>query len=190
MKAIVIGIGVMAAGVLCQVAAADIYTNSYGLGISPFITFDEFAPGGKDGTEWQPEYGITFIGADMQTNDLDSFPGIDGMNLLAYADPMFSFVFDDPVIAFASAWITNPGTTTFTAYLGDTVVDQATVVTDYQNESICYSVFENMTFDRIDATIDANFTSMRIDNLQRIVPAPGAFVPLLLGMLAARRRRT
>jgi hypothetical protein len=189
MKAIAIGVGVIAAAVLCEVAAADIYTNSYGLGISPFITFDEFGPGAKNGTEWQPEYGITFIGANMETNDYDVFPGIEGMNLLAYADPMFSFVFDDPVIAFASAWITNTGTTTFTAYLGETMVDQATVATDYQNESICYAVFENMTFDRIDATIDASFTSMRIDNLQRIVPAPGAFLPLLFGMMAGRRRR-
>jgi hypothetical protein len=189
MKAIVIGIGLMTAAVLCQGATADIYQNSFGLGIDPFITFDEFGPGGKTGTEWQPEYGITFIGANLQTDDLDSFPGIEGLNMLAHADPMFTFAFDEPVIAFASAWITNPGTTTFTAYLGDDLVGQATLATDYQNESICFVVFEDMTFDRIDATIDAAFTSMRIDNLQRIVPAPGAFVPLLLGTLIRRRRR-
>ena len=189
MKAIIVGIGIIAVGALAQSAGADIYTNSVGLGIDPFITFDEFPPGAKTGTEWQADYGITFIGSNLQTDDTDGFPGIDGLNMLGYADPYFSIEFDEPVLAFAMAWITNPGETTFTAYLDDVLVEQATVATNYNDPSICFSVFENMTFDRIDATIDADFLSFRIDNLQRI-PAPGAMVLLLLGVAAARRRRT
>lgn len=189
MKAIIVGIGVIAVGALAQSAGADIYTNSDGLGIDPFITFDEFPAGGKTGTEWQADYGITFIGSSLETDGLDSFPGIDGLNLLGYADPYFRIEFDEPVLAFAMAWITNPGNTTFTAYLNDALVEQTTVATTYDNASICFSVFENMTFDRIDATIDAAHLSFRIDNLQR-VPAPGAMALLLLGVAAARRRRT
>lgn len=188
MKAIVAGIGVIVAGMWSQAAPADIYQNSYGLGIDPFVTFDEYGAGYVDGTEWQAEYGLTFFGADLEVDDYDSFPGIDGLNLLAYADPMFAIEFDAPVGAFATAWVTNPGYTTFTAYMGNTMVDQATLATDYQYDDIAFVVFDNMYFDRIEATIDASFTSMRIDNLQ-MIPAPAAFAPLLLGLAAGRRRR-
>ena len=190
MKAIIAGIGAVLCAALAQSAGADIYTNSVGLGMDPFITFDEFAEGAKTGTEWQPEFGVTFYGSNFATDTMDGFPGITGLNMLGYADPYFSIEFDVPVIAFATAWITNTGYTTFTTYLDDVQIEQVTVATDFANESICFSVFEHMTFDRIDATIDAAFTSFRMDNLQRIeVPAPAAILPLLLGLAAARRRR-
>ncbi|UCD76037.1 MAG: hypothetical protein JSV91_03765 [Phycisphaerales bacterium] len=190
MKAIVVGIGVIVMGALAQSAAADIYTNSYGLGIDPFITFDEFAEGDKTGTEWQPEFGVTFYGTDFRTDTSDGFPGINGLNLLGYAEPYFRIEFDVPVVRYAMAWITNPGYTTFTTYLDGVFVEEATVASNYTDPEICFAVFENMTFDAIDASIDAAFTSFRIDNLQRIeVPAPAALMPLLLGVAAARRRR-
>lgn len=190
MKAIVVGIGVGLCAALAQTAGADIYTNDVGLGIDPFITFDEFAEGAKTGTEWQADFGVTFYGSDFTTDTNDGFPGIDGLNMLGYADPYFSIEFDLPVNAFAMAWITNTGYTTFTTYLGGVMVEQMTVASNYSDPSICYSVFEHMTFDRIDAYIDASFLSFRIDNLQRIeIPAPAAVLPLLLGVVAARRRR-
>ena len=40
-----------------------------------------------------------------------------------------------------------------------------------------FTVFENITFDRIFATIDAAFVSFRIDNLQTL-PTPATIVPM------------
>ena len=40
MKAIIAGIGAVLCAALAQSAGADIYTNSVGLGMDPFITFD------------------------------------------------------------------------------------------------------------------------------------------------------
>ena len=168
--------------------SADIYTNAVGFGVDPYVTFDEFPLGDKDGTEWQA-WGVTFSASDMATDDYDPFPGFDGPNLLGYADPKLRIDFDGSMTAFAMAWVSNPGTTTFTAFLGDNVVEQVVLATTYDNPNTCYAVFENMTFDAIEATIQASFTSFRVDNLQ--VPEPGALLPLLLGFaaVAGRRRR-
>lgn len=167
---------------------ADIYTNGDGLGVTPFITFDEFGQGPKDGTEWQP-WGVTFSALNMETDNYDGFPGIDGVNLYALADPKLRIEFDRPMSAFAMAWVTHPGTTTFTTYLGDSVVEQAVVPTALGDPSISYSVFENMSFDAIEATIDASHSDFRMDNLQ--IPEPGTLLPLMLGlaaMIGSRRR--
>jgi hypothetical protein len=187
MKRVVPALVVFLVWVVAPVSAS-IYTNAVGLGVDPYVTFDEFELGPKDGTEWQA-WGVTFSASNMQTDGLDGFPGIDGPNLLGYADPKLRIDFDTSMTAFAMGWVTNPGTTTFTAYLGDTVVEQAVLATTYTDPNTCYAVFENMTFDAIEATIQASFTSFRVDNLQ--VPEPGALLPLLLGFaaVAGRRRR-
>ncbi|MBU0638987.1 MAG: PEP-CTERM sorting domain-containing protein [Planctomycetes bacterium] len=184
---VVCALGVFLVWVAAPVSA-DIYTNADGFGVAPYVTFDEFGLGPKNGTEWQA-WGVTFSAFDMKTDGNDGYPGIDGPNLLAYADPKLRIDFDEPMTAFAMAWITNPGTTTFTAYLGGSVVEQAALATDYDDANICYSVFENITFDAIEGTIDAAFLSFRIDNLQ--VPEPGALLPLMLGLatvVGCRRR--
>jgi len=187
MKRVVCALGVFLVWVAAPVAA-DIYTNAIGFGVDPYVTFDEFELGPKDGTEWQA-WGVTFTASNMQTDAIDGFPGIDGPNLLGYADPKLRIDFDASMTAFAMGWVTNPGTTTFTAFLGDNVVEQAVLSTTYTDPNTCYAVFENMTFDAIEATIQAGFTSFRVDNLQ--VPEPGALLPLLLGFaaVAGRQRR-
>ena len=186
-KRVVCTLGVFLVWVAAPVAA-DIYTNAVGFGVDPYVTFDEFPLGPKDGTEWQA-WGVTFSASDMATDGLDGFPGIDGPNLLGYADPKLRIDFDTSMTAFAMGWVTNPGTTTFTAYLGNNLVEQVVLATTYTDPNNCYAVFENMTFDAIEATIQASFTSFRVDNLQ--VPEPGALLPLLLGFaaVAGRRRR-
>ena len=187
MKRVVCALGVFLVWVAAPVAA-DIYTNAVGFGVDPYVTFDEFELGDKNGTEWQA-WGVTFSASGMRTDDYDAFPGIDGPNLVAEAVPYFRIDFDESMTAFATGWVTNPGTTTFTAYLGSDVVEQVVLATTYDNPNTCYAVFENMTFDAIEATIQASFTSFRVDNLQ--VPEPGALLPLLLGFaaVAGRRRR-
>ncbi len=175
MKVFAAATGVMLWSVLAGTARADIFTNSDGFGMDPVITFDEFGAGPVDGTEWQPDFGITFAGLTLEVDGFDPFPGIDGLNLFGSGFDVI-IQFDVPIDAFAMAWVTNPGTTTFSLFLNNVPVEEATVATDFDDPSIAFSVFENVTFDRIDAHIDANVQAFRTDNLQfTIVPtATGA----------------
>ncbi len=188
MRSLFMSLGALAVSGLALEARADISTNSIGFGVEPFITFDEFPLGDKTGTEWQPDFGIVFAAALLRTDDLDGFPGIDGPNLVGQALKGFTISFDDPTSSFAMAWITNPGTTTFQAFLGNDLVEQVTLPTNFNDPDIAFTVFENITFDRIFATIDAAFVSFRIDNLQTL-PTPATSVVMLLAAAAGRRRR-
>ena len=189
MKTISVLACAIAVAALGQHASADIFTNSNGLGLPPFITFDEFPLGPKTGNEWQPGFGVTFAAAFLETDNLDGFPGIDGANMVGdTGGATASVAFDSPLSAYAMAWITNPGTTTFTAFLGGDVVEQVTLATDFDNPAIAFTVVQNITFDRLEMQIDAAFDSFRIDNLQ--IPAPGALALLgVAGLIGTRRRR-
>ncbi len=187
MRSLFMSLGALAASGLALEARADISTNSIGFGVEPFITFDEFPLGDKTGTEWQPDFGIVFEAFFLLTDCQDAWPGIDGVNMYVQP-PQITISFDDPTSSFAMAWITNPGTTTFQAFLGNDLVEQATLPTNFNDPDIAFTVFENITFDRIFATIDAPFVSFRIDNLQTL-PTPATIVVMLLAAAAGRRRR-
>ena len=195
LKSTHIFLGISLAIVFCGLpgnCCGDIFTNANGLGIDPVITFDEFGLGDKDGTEWQALTGITFSSFGLGTDDFDVFPGIDGANLIGNTDGQeLSILFDDPISRFAMAWITNSGQTTYTAYLGNDFVEQAILITDFTDPAIAFTVFENITFDRLELEIDATFSSFRIDNVQRVVPEPGSFTFLasIAGLVFVRRKR-
>ena len=127
-------------------------------------------------------------------NAYNSVPNISG-NYLAnfypgYVDP-FNINFSIAQTNAAFALATNPGTTTFNAYLGGTLVESFSAATSYSQSNDFYG-FTGISFDRIEILPGGNNLAI-VDNLQMAtVPEPSTFVLAGLGAAALvifRRRR-
>jgi hypothetical protein len=127
-------------------------------------------------------------------NAYNSVPNISGSYLgnfyPGYVDPFninFSMVQDSAAFVLG----TNPGTTTFNAYLGATLVDSFSAATSHSQNNDYYG-FTGISFDRIEILPGGNNFAL-IDNLQiSTVPEPSAFVLAGLGAAALvifRRRK-
>lgn len=109
-----------------------------------------------------------------------------------------SILFAQDQTAAAFAMQTNPGTSTFEAYLDGVLVESFTAATslsflpDLTNASNFYG-FSGIVFDEIRITSGGPGGVFQIDNLQlsSAVPEPGTLALLVLGLagLAATRRR-
>jgi VPDSG-CTERM motif len=185
-----------------QVEAVPIH-NTTGLA-SPVTTIDFNASLG-DGTVVTNQYaglGVTFS-PNLVYDTIYSgagIPNIGGGQLRNFAgtvvDP-FSLLFavDQTEVAFAMA--TNPGTSTFSAYLDGVLVESFSAATDVSSSNNFFG-FSGIVFDEIRVDAGGSGSAMLLDNLQMgtaataSVPDAGATASLLglamFGLGALRRK--
>ena len=178
-------------------AQAAAFQNDTGLTAPTTIeTFDgsTFAEGTGAGSLFN---GVSFssnlVVTTMVTTMLDgAVPSFSGQTLANFsADaPLGEITFATAVRGAAFSLLMYPGDAQFSAYLGQQLVEQATLPVDYAGR---YVGFTGITFDRIVFGSETNRTGMAIDNLQiTAVPEPGTTLLMTLGLigigLAARRR--
>ena len=185
---------------LCSAATtqADFITNDFGL-TSPeqTIAFDEL--GLRIDTPVTNQYlGVTFTDGVFQSPQ-----SLDGLNIFNFDDQWvgnfvdgqtftnpFSLFFDTELTDAAFAFISNTGTTEFTALLDGNVVETFAALTQVTDPNNFFG-FENIVFDEIRITVDPVTQAAGIDNLQfTTVPEPGSSI--FCGLLASvcwRRRR-
>ncbi len=194
--------------VVCLVAGAStlhaaFIQNSTGISNpAQIITFSEFVfPNNTAIVNQYSSLGVTFSPT-LYYNGSGSgfynfFPHISGNYLSnfnpGYVDP-FSLNFTTVQSSVAFAFTTNPGSTTFNAYLGNTLVDSASVVTSSTINNNFYG-FTGISFDRIEVFPGGSNSAMVMDNLQMgVVPEPstyitGALLLLPFGAQVVRRLR-
>jgi len=178
---------------------ADRIDNATGLA-SPATTldFDEWGADGVTITDQYISQGVVFTstpGGPVQTLYSDIFPGMDLYALNQAGD--FEIQFQGTVDEAAFAFLTNPGTSTFTALRNGSIIDSFSAYTEYVGAAD-YFGFSNFTFDTIRVSAGGTNGAFRLDNLQfgavtSEVPEPGtlALVGLLLaGVGLGMRRRS
>lgn len=179
--------------------AASIQNSSTGLtGVFTTETFSASLPNyTAAGNHFS---GVTFGAGNYINSDYsESFPNIHG-NTIANFGSTNSFAesttlsFATPVSGVAFNFITNEGNTTFTAFLGDTVVESFTAASNIFGT---FYGFQNISFNSIRITdVPVNHAYL-IDNLEvttAAVPEPETYALMLAGLGAlgfvARRRKS
>lgn len=195
-------VAVATLGVLgTAVAEAAFLQNSTGLsGSFATQTFD--ANAGNDTLAASQFAGLTFSSGVYVTYSYNgAYPNMSGASLANFAswgnccsDPT-SFTFSSVMSDVAFAFVSNPQTTTFSAYLGGTLVESRSVSTGYGGT---FYGFTGTALDRIVITSSGANDAYLLDRLQTragtpvSVPEPGTLALLGLGMLGVgltRRRR-
>lgn len=186
---------------LASSAQAAILINDIGLS-SPdtSLTFSEVTLSSSAPVTTQfSSYGVTFSPTayyDPQPGKLFPTAAIANYGMSSgLLSPTLSITFDQPQREFAIAAMTNNGvTTTFTALLGGTVVEQFSAATTFSllpslSHSHDFYGFTGITFDEIRIAPN-NDHYIIMDNLQITVPEPSALAGLgVLGLLLRRRAR-
>ena len=134
-----------------------------------------------------PDYGGKI--PNMLGNSLGNFYDPYGNCCMSSTSFSFSSVVSNVAFAFAS----NPGTSTFSAYLGQTLVESFSAATGYDGS---FYGFTGIAFDSIKIDSGGSNGAYLMDNLQFVsvsaVPEPEAYAMLLVGLcligfIAARR---
>jgi hypothetical protein len=190
-----IGAALFLVGSLAAVCPAAIIQSSTGLP-GAAITFDEIVMAVQDPitTEYLA-YGISFSsGTKYDANGGATFPGVTGHhvgNFPPVTDPWsIFFTSDQTTVAFGIA--TNPNTTTVTALLNGSVVESASIPTDFFTPAYGFVIVSGITFDEIRLSTTADQLAL-VDNIQMqaAVPEPSTLALFGLGTLglALGRRR-
>ena len=164
------------------------------------IAFDEFGlPEGTAVTNQYASLGVSFAGV-FNTSAFDgAFPNISGSELADFngscpCGPAVTISFAAPVTDAVFAFVSNTGNSTFTSYLGGTMVESASLGTGYDGQ---FAGFTNSRFDSIVVTAGGSNGAGLIDNLEfnaasTAVPEPVSLALLGAGLLGAglfRRKR-
>ena len=179
--------------------AATIIDENFGL-VSPDIVIDFGVNLFAVGTSINNQFlsgGVTFGPTYTYNNFNDTQPPLTQGYLenINASDQPGSIFFALDVSAADFSWRTNNGTTTFSAYNDNVLVEEFTADTNISLTSGRYFGFENILFDEIRFSITARDTLFTLDNLEYVsaIPVPAAawlFGSGLIGLIgfAGRKR--
>jgi len=181
-------------------AQADTIDNSFGLS-SPATTlgFDEWGANGVAITNQYVGDGVVFTSTPSGPLVTLFSNGLPAMNQYALnqGGGSFQIQFQGTVNEAAFGFLTNPGTSTFTALRNGAIVEQFSRSTEYWGAAD-YFGFTGITFDTIEVTPGGAGQAFRLDNLQFgqvaiETPEPGSLALMLVALagfgVVLRRRR-
>ena len=189
---------------LASIAQASTIQNS-SAGLSSTFTTENFSGDLPDGTAAGSNYsGVTFGAGNYITSGYDGrFPNMVG-KLISNFSPCCttptSLSFATPISGAAFNFVSNPGVSTFTAFLNGAQVETFTETTDYSGN---FYGFENINFDSIRIDSGGGNNAYILDNLQvtsaldnrqaAAVPEPETYAMVLtalsvMGFIARRRK--
>ena len=164
----------------------------FGIGLYPNLTII---------TNQFSSSNVNFAGGPRYTTTGEDFPAVAGGYLFGDKtiggspfDILFSIDVTDALFSFR----TNPGTSTFTAFLDGALQETFMAATDADQTPGRYYGFENIIFDKITVSANTSSGTNIIDNLQfnaaspSAVPVPAAvwlFGTALIGLVGFGRRR-